>query len=126
MSALITMAKMKNLIRVMLKPFGKIQVKIYGSSIGNSIFLAAQLVLCDELQTPLTQFDQAYSSTQLWLLTDRVSSACPTESESNGADSSFLLNLDVPPMNVISTLLSYRAENHTASTAFGIKVISGD
>lgn len=91
----------------MLKPFGRIQVKIYGSSIGDSIFLAAQLVPCDGLQSSLTQFDQAYSGTQLWLVADRVSTAWITEFESNGAESSFLLNLDVPPMDVIITLLSY-------------------
>lgn len=101
--------KKKNLIRMVLKPFGRIQVKIYGSSVGDSLFLVAQLVPCDELQSPLTQFDHAYSGTQIWLATDRVSTACPTEFKSNGADSSFLLNVDVPPMDVISTLLSYPA-----------------
>lgn len=75
---------------MMLKPFGRIQVKIYGSSIGDSTFLAVWLVCCDALQSPLIQFDQAYSGTQLWLVTDRVSTACPTEFESNGAESSFL------------------------------------
>lgn len=92
---------------MMLKPFGWFQVKIYASCIGDSIILAAQLVPCDELQSPRVQFDQAYSGTQLWLVTDKVSTACSTEFESYGADRSFLLNLDVPPMDVISTLLSY-------------------
>lgn len=113
----------------MLKPFGRIQVKIYGSSVGDSLFLVAQLVPCDELQSPLTQFDHAYSGTQIWLATDRVSTACPTEFKSNGADSSFLLNVDVPPMDVISALVipcCSLSENHTASTAFELEVIRRD
>lgn len=93
----------------MLKPFGRIQVKIYGSRISGSILQAAWLVPCDELQSPLTQFDQAYSGTQPWLVTDKINTVCPTEFESNGADSDFLLNLDVPPMGVLCTLLSYLA-----------------
>lgn len=51
--------KKKNLIRVVLKLFSRIQVKIYGCSIGDSIFLAAQLVPCKELHSLLTLFDQA-------------------------------------------------------------------
>lgn len=57
--------KEKNLIRMMLKPFSRIQVKIYGCSIGDSIFLAALLVPCNELHSPLVLFGQAYSVTQL-------------------------------------------------------------
>jgi len=61
---------------MMLKSFSRIQVKIYGCSVGDTIFPAAQLVSCNELHSPLTLFDQAYSVTQLWLV--MVGSAPPT------------------------------------------------
>lgn len=98
--------KEKNLIRMMLKPVSRIQVKIYGCSIGDSIFLPAQLVSCKKLHSPLMLFDQENSVTQLRWVTGRVSTIYPIALESNGAGSSFVLNLDVPPMDVMSTLLS--------------------
>lgn len=91
---------------MMLKPASRIQVKIYGCSIGDSIFLAAQLVSCKKLHSPLMLFDQENSVTQLRWVTGRVSTIYPIALESNAADSSFLLNLDVPPMDVMTALLS--------------------
>lgn len=90
----------------MFKPFRRIQVKIYSCGIDDSVFLAAQLVSCNELHFLLTLFDQAHSVTKLWLVTGRVSTICCIVLESYGTDSSFLLNLGVPPMDVTSTILS--------------------
>lgn len=62
---------------MMLKSFDRIQVKIYCSSTGGSIFLSAQFMPCDELPFPLIQFYQAHSGIQLCLVKDSLSEKKP-------------------------------------------------